>query len=124
MPTTTKKPVRRQPPAAKRKAAAPKQPAAIRRLNRSLDSAQDALVHLRKDVSSDVSAGSTNLYKDVKRFVKDARRDSEKLANALQRDAEKAQARMKGHDSRQGHARGKATPRKRAPARTRKTAAR
>jgi hypothetical protein len=108
MPASTKKAAR---PAAKRRPASSKPPAAVRRLNRSLDAAQEALTHLRKDVGKDVSAGSTNLYNDVKRFVKDARRDSEKLANALQRDAEKAQARMRGRTQ------GKATSRKRAPAR-------
>ncbi len=123
MAATTRKPARaaakRKPAATKKSAAkksAAKESAALQRLNRSLDSAQDALTHLRKDVGKDVSAGSTSLYNDLKRFVKDARRDSSKLAKALQRDAEKAQARMKGTTK------SKATSRKRSPAR--KTASR
>jgi hypothetical protein len=70
------------------------EPAAVARLNKSLDAAQDALAALRKDVSKDVSTGARDLYKDVQKFVKDARRDSGKLGKALQRDIEKAQKRV------------------------------
>ena len=53
------------------KASAAKEPAALRRLNKSLDGAQDALAALRKDVSRDVSA--RGVHKDVEKVVKDAR---------------------------------------------------
>ncbi len=117
----TRKPTTRKPTrtTAKRKPAAPKESAALRRLNRSLDSAQDALTRLRKDVGKDVSAGSNSLYNDLKRFVKDARRDSGKLAKALQRDAEKAQARMKGTTQTKATSRKRSPSPKRSPARKR-----
>ena len=47
----------RKRPAASKKRPAAKQPAAINRLNKSLDAAQDALTALRKDLSKDVGAG-------------------------------------------------------------------
>jgi hypothetical protein len=90
---TTKKPVSRGGRTARKRPAAG-EPAAVKRLNKSLDAAQDALAALRNDVSKDVSTGARNLYKDVQKFVKDARRDSGKLGKALQRDIEKAQKRM------------------------------
>jgi hypothetical protein len=63
-----------------------KEPAALRQLTKSLDGAQTALAKLRADLGRDVSTGSKALYKDLERFVKDARRDSGKLGKALQRD--------------------------------------
>jgi hypothetical protein len=92
MPPAKKTASRRRAPA--RKPAAAKEPAALRRLNKSLEGAQDALAALRNDVSRDVGAGARGLYKDVQRFVKDARRDSRKLGTALQRDVERAQKRL------------------------------
>jgi hypothetical protein len=89
----TKKPASRGGKTA-RKRPATGEPAAVARLNKSLDAAQDSLAALRNDVSKDVSAGARDLYKDVQKFVKDARRDSGKLGKALQRDIEKAQKRM------------------------------
>jgi hypothetical protein len=89
----TKKPASRGGKTA-RKRQATGEPAAVARLNKSLDAAQDALAALRNDVSKDVSTGARDLYKDVQKFVKGARRDSGKLGKALQRDIEKAQKRM------------------------------
>lgn len=89
MPTATKKSTSKS--TSRTNGRRPTEPAALRRLNKSLDSAQDALGMLRKDLSKDVSAGAKNLYKDLERFVKDARRDSGKLGTALQRDVERAQ---------------------------------
>ncbi len=77
-----------------RKRSAVSEPAAVKRLNKSLDAAQDALAALRNDVSKDVSVGARGLYKDVQKFVKEARRDSGRLSKALQRDIEKAQKRL------------------------------
>ena len=73
-----------------------KEPAALKRLNKSLDAAQEALAELRKDTGRDVGQGAQDLYKDVRTFVTSARRDSGKLAKALQRDFEQAQKRLAG----------------------------
>jgi hypothetical protein len=82
--------------ASRRRGTAPKRPtakdqAAIKRLNKSLDAAQDALASLGKNVSKDLGAGGRDLYKNLQRFVKDARRDSGKLSKALERDIERLQ---------------------------------
>jgi len=71
--------------------AAFKEPAALKRLSRSLDAAQEALVELRKDTGRDVGEGARDLYKDLRAFVSSARRDSQKLAKALARDFERAE---------------------------------
>jgi hypothetical protein len=92
MPTAKKRASRGSSAARKRPAA--KEPAAIKRLNKSLDAAQDALVALRKDLSRDVGAGGRDLYKNLERFVRDARRDSGKLSKALERDIEHLQKRL------------------------------
>lgn len=68
-----------------------KSPAALNQLEKSLGTAQDALKALRKDVGRDTNAAARNLYRDLQKFVGDARRDSRKLGTALQRDLEKAQ---------------------------------
>jgi hypothetical protein len=91
--TTAKKPVSRGGKTVHKRPATG-EPAAVARLNKSLDAAQDALAALRNDVSKDVSTGARDIYKDVQKFVKDARRDSGKLGKALQRDIEKAQKRI------------------------------
>jgi hypothetical protein len=83
-------------PSSSRPSAAFKEPAALRRLNRSLDAAQEALAELRKDTGRDVGQGARDLYKDLRTFVSSARRDSGKLAKALQRDFEQAQKRLAG----------------------------
>lgn len=92
MPAAKKPTTRRTSTARKRPAS--KEPPALRRLNKSLDSASDALAALRKDVGKDTSAGAKNLYRDVQRFVRDARRDGGKLGKALQKDAEQFQKRL------------------------------
>jgi hypothetical protein len=86
-------PSRRSAPKAR---TASKEPAALKRLNKSLDTAQDALATLRKDVSKDASAGSQSIYRDVTKFVKDARRHSGKLGKAMERDVADLQKRLKG----------------------------
>jgi hypothetical protein len=67
----------------------------IKRLNKSLDSVQDALTALRKDVSKDVSTGAKGLYRDLEKFVRDARRNSGRLSTALQKDVERLQRQLK-----------------------------
>ena len=88
-------------PASRRRGTARKPPTAkdqtaIKRLNESLDAAQDALASLGKNVSKDLGAGGRDLYKNLQRFVKDARRDSGKLSRALGRDIEQLQKRLAG----------------------------
>ena len=73
-----------------------KEPPALRRLNRSLDGAEEALAKLRKDTGRGVGQGARDLYEDLQTFVTSARRDSGKLAKALQRDFEQAQKRLTG----------------------------
>jgi hypothetical protein len=82
--TTRRTAAGRKRPSAKRGSA--KEPAALRRLNKSLESASDALNALRKDVGKDVGGGAQDLYKGLQKFVKDARRDSGKLSKTLQRE--------------------------------------
>ncbi len=93
---------------------APAEPAAVKRLNKSLETAQDSLAAMRKDVST----GARDLYRDVDRFVKDARRDGRKLGRALQRDIESARKANSSKPKRTG-----GTSRRK-PAAKRKTAAR
>jgi len=105
-------------PAAKKPAAprprAFKEPAALKRLGRSLESAQEALAELRKDTGRDVSQGARDLYGDLRTFVANARRDTGKLTKALQRDFEHAQKQVAG-----GTTGGRARPRAAATSRPR-----
>jgi hypothetical protein len=78
-----------------RKSSGSSQPAALERFSKSLDSAQKALTALRKDVSKDVSSGTRDLYTDLEKFVKDARRNSGKLGTALQKDIDRLQKQLK-----------------------------
>ena len=78
-----------------RKSSGSKQPAALKRFNNSLDSAQKALTALRKDVSKDVSSGARDLYSDLEKFVKDARRNSGKLGTAMQKDLDRLQKQLR-----------------------------
>ena len=68
-----------------------KEPAALKRLNKSLDAAQQALTELRKDSGR----GAQDLYKDVRGFVSNARRDTGKLGKALAKDFDQAQKRVR-----------------------------
>jgi hypothetical protein len=71
-----------------------KEPAALKWLSSSLDTAQQALVELREHTGRDVSQGARELHKDLRAFISSARRDSGKLAKALQRDFAHAQKRL------------------------------
>jgi hypothetical protein len=81
------------PPARKssRRSSTFKEPAALKKLNQSLTSAQKALGDLKKHASgSDAAAGTRTLYKGLGKFVTDARRDSTKFGSALRKDFEQA----------------------------------
>ena len=80
--------------ASPRSGAAAKQPAALKQLATSLDTAQTALGKLRTDLGRDVSAGSKAVYKDLEKFVKDAVRHSGRLSKALERDLADAQKKL------------------------------
>jgi hypothetical protein len=68
-----------------------REPAALKRLNRSLDAAYEALAELRKDTGRDIGQAARDVYQDVRTLVADARRDSGKLARALARDFQQAE---------------------------------
>lgn len=67
-----------------------KEPAALKRLNQSLDSAQKSLTELRKHAGKDAAASTRTLYSGLGKFVKDARRDSGKFATAIKKDFDQA----------------------------------
>ena len=70
-------------------------PAALMQLTtKSLDAAQEALAELRKGAGRDVGQGARDLYSDLRTFVSSARRDTGKLAKALQRDFTQAQKQL------------------------------
>ena len=71
-----------------------REPAALKWLSSSLDTAQQALVELREDTGRDVSQGARDLHKDLRAFISSARRDAGKLAKALQRDFDQAQQQL------------------------------
>src|SRR4030081_3525835 len=71
-----------------------KEPAALKRLTKSLDAAQEALSALGKDTSRDVSHGARDVYKNLRTFVSSARRDTGKLGKALARDFEQAEKKL------------------------------
>jgi hypothetical protein len=85
---------RKPSPPSPRSRARFKEPAALKRLDKSLDSAQKALRELGKDTGRDVSQGARDLYADLRTFVSSARRDTGKLAKALQRDFDRAQKQL------------------------------
>jgi hypothetical protein len=87
-------PQAKQPTRSPARSRAFKQPAALKRLTKSLDTAQDALSELRKDTGRDVSQGAKDVYADLRTFVSNARRDTAKLSRALARDFEQAERRL------------------------------
>jgi DNA topoisomerase-1 len=68
-----------------------KEPAALKRLNSSLDSAQKALKDLQTQAGRNAAASTKALHKGLGKFLSDARRDSGKFTTALKRDFEAAQ---------------------------------
>src|SRR5205823_1572852 len=74
--------------------AAFKEPAALKRLTKSLESAQDALGDLRKDVGRDAGTATRDLQKQLRTALTGSRRDIGKLVRALQRDFDSAQSKM------------------------------
>ena len=71
-----------------------KEPAALKRLTKSLESAQDALGDLRKDVGRDAGTATRDLQKQLRTALTGSRRDIGKLVRALQRDFDRAQTKL------------------------------
>lgn len=71
-----------------------KEPPALKRLTKSLDTAQEALKELQASTRRDTGRGARDVYKDVRTFVSSARRDTGKLAKALAKDFEQAERRL------------------------------
>jgi hypothetical protein len=66
-------------------------------------------VELREDTGRDVSQGARDLHKDLRAFISSARRDTGKLAKALQRDFEHAQKQLAQGTDTAGESRTKTT---------------
>ncbi len=68
-----------------------KEPAALKRLNTSLDSAQKALRDLQTQAGHNAAVSTRALHKGLGKFLSDARRDAGKFTTALKRDFDAAQ---------------------------------
>ena len=68
-----------------------KEPAALKRLTKSLESASSALADLQKQGGRDVGKGARDIYKDLRTFLTNASRHSGRLATTLKRDFDHAQ---------------------------------
>jgi hypothetical protein len=84
-------PARKSTRSSSRKSPAFKEPAAVKKLNRSLDAAQKALTELRQHAGG---KSSKPLHTGVGKFVASAKRDSGKLTTALKRDFAEAQKKV------------------------------
>ena len=84
-------PARKTTRSSSRRSTTFKEPAALKRLNSSIDAAQSALGDLRSHAGRNAADRTRNLHKGVGQFLSDARRDTGKFATALKRDFEKAQ---------------------------------
>lgn len=93
-------PARKSARSSSRRSTTFKEPAALKRLNRSIDAAQNALGELRSHAGRDAAEKTRNLHKGLGQFLSDARRDSGKFTTALKRDFEKAQKAAAGAPAR------------------------
>jgi hypothetical protein len=84
-------PARKSARSSSRARATFKEPAALKRLRTSLDTAQKALTDLREQAGRSAGQSTRDLHKGVGTFVSNARRDAGKLSNALAKDFEQAQ---------------------------------
>lgn len=71
-----------------------KEPAAVKRLTKSLENAQGALGDLGKDVGRDAGIATRDLQKQLRTGLTGSRRDLGKLVRALQRDFDQAQKKL------------------------------
>ena len=72
-----------------------KEPAALKRLTTSLDSAQKALKELGTHAGKTSAQSTRNLHKDLGKFLTSAKRDSGKFATSLKKDFDQAQKTLK-----------------------------
>jgi hypothetical protein len=77
-----------------------KEPAALKKLSKSLESANAALGELQKQSGRDVGKAARDIYKDLRAFLSNASRHSGRLGTALKRDYEKAKSAKKGTSGR------------------------
>lgn len=84
-------PARKSTRSSSRRTTAFKEPAALKRLTQSLETAQKALGELRNHTGRHSAQTTRNLHRDVSKFITSAKRDSGKFASALKKDFEQAQ---------------------------------
>lgn len=74
-----------------RRSATFKEPASLKQLSRSLDSAQKALTELSKHAGSSAGKATKSLHGGLKKAVTGARTDTRKLTTELKKDFDQAQ---------------------------------
>jgi len=82
---------RKSAPSSSRRGTTFKEPAALKRLNQALDSAQKALTELGTHAGRNAAETTRALHKALGKFLADARRDTGKFTTAMKRDFEQAQ---------------------------------
>jgi hypothetical protein len=95
-------PARKSTRSSSRRSSAFKEPAAVKQLTRSLETAQKALTELGKQGSRDAGAATRSLQQDLRKFLRDAKRDTGKLTTALRRDFDQAQKTLRAQSSQSG----------------------
>lgn len=73
-----------------------KEPAALKRLNKSLDAATEALAELRKETGRTAGKSASDLHKELRTLVSGARRYTGRLATTLEREFDRAQKQVTG----------------------------
>jgi hypothetical protein len=118
-------PARKSARSSTRSRATFKEPAALKRLRTSLDSADKALAELRKHAGRTAAPSTKGLHKGVSTFVSSARRDAGKFGKALARDFQEAQkqvAKVAKPSSPRSRASATARPKKRSSTTAKRTA--
>jgi hypothetical protein len=114
-------PARKSARSSSRTRAAFKEPAALKRLNSSLDAAQKAIAELREHAGRNAAQSTRELHKGVGTFVSSARRDAGKLSKALTREFEQAQKLLAKAPSPRSRSKSTASPRKARQSATKRT---
>lgn len=83
-------PARKSSRSSSRRSSTFKEPAALKRLNKSLGDADKALKELRAHAGRGTASTTQGLYKGLGKFLSDARRDSTKFASAIKKDFDQA----------------------------------
>jgi hypothetical protein len=98
-----------------------KEPAALKRLQSSLDAAQKALMELRTHAGRSAGQSTRDLHKGVGGFISNARRDAGRLTKALTRDFEEAQKLLAKTASPRSRSKATSSRRKRSPTAAKRT---